>query len=115
MKKIFAKAMVFVLAAVMALSLTACGVDITSVGLPASMQLVKGDTTQLTVDFGAKDGATEEAIAKAAEKLTLVWSSSDEAVASCLYTQIPEIRINTELFNHHQKTEYPYNHTENAF
>lgn len=82
MKKIFAKAMVFVLAAVMALSLTACGVDITSVGLPASMQLVKGDTTQLTVDFGAKDGATEEAIAKAAEKLKLVWSSSDEAVAT---------------------------------
>ncbi len=29
----------------------------------------------------------------------------DEAVASCLYTQIPESRINTELFNYHQKTE----------
>lgn len=42
-------------------------------------------------------------------------SGADEAVASCLYTQIPESRINTELFNHHQKTEYPYNHTENAF
>ena len=40
---------------------------------------------------------------------------SNEGVASCLYTQIPESRINTELFNHHQKTEYPYNHTENAF
>lgn len=40
---------------------------------------------------------------------------ADKAVASCLYTQIPESRINTELFNHHQKTEYPYNHTENAF
>lgn len=82
MKKIFAKAMVFALAVVLALSLTACGVDITSVGLPESMQLEKGETTQLTVDFGAQDGATEEAIAKAAEKLTLVWSSSDEAVAT---------------------------------
>ena len=82
MKKIFAKAMVFALAVVMALSLTACGVDITSVGLPESMQLEKGETTQLTVDFGAQDGATEEAIAKAAEKLTLVWSSSDEAVTT---------------------------------
>ena len=30
---------------------------------------------------------------------------SEEAVASCLYTQIPESRINTELFNYHQKTE----------
>ena len=43
------------------------------------------------------------------------FSGSTLAVASCLYTQIPESRINTELFNHHQKTEYPYNHTENAF
>jgi len=42
-------------------------------------------------------------------------SDTAEGVASCLYTQIPESRINTELFNHHQKTEYPYNHTENAF
>ena len=32
-------------------------------------------------------------------------SGADEAVASCLYTQIPESRINTELFNYHQKTE----------
>lgn len=32
-------------------------------------------------------------------------SFRDEAVASCLYTQIPESRINTELFNYHQKTE----------
>lgn len=31
----------------------------------------------------------------------LLW----QAVASCLYTQIPESRINTELFNYHQKTE----------
>lgn len=30
---------------------------------------------------------------------------SDKGVASCLYTQIPESRINTELFNYHQKTE----------
>lgn len=30
---------------------------------------------------------------------------TDDAVASCLYTQIPESRINTELFNYHQKTE----------
>lgn len=29
----------------------------------------------------------------------------DVTVASCLYTQIPESRINTELFNYHQKTE----------
>lgn len=34
----------------------------------------------------------------------LVWYL-DEYVASCLYTQIPESRINTELFNYHQKTE----------
>ena len=32
-------------------------------------------------------------------------SCAIKAVASCLYTQIPESRINTELFNYHQKTE----------
>lgn len=36
---------------------------------------------------------------------TMTKLSRDEAVASCLYTQIPESRINTELFNYHQKTE----------
>ena len=49
-----------------------------------------------------------------AEEITVLDLSREE-VASCLYTQIPESRINIELFNHHQKTEYPYNHTENAF
>ena len=34
-----------------------------------------------------------------------LFSISKQAVASCLYTQIPESRINTELFNYHQKTE----------
>ena len=48
-------------------------------------------------------------------KQTHTLDGAAQAVASCLYTQIPESRINTELFNHHQKTEYPYNHTENAF
>lgn len=28
-----------------------------------------------------------------------------KAVASCSYTQTPESRINTELFNHHKKIE----------
>ena len=70
------------LAGCLALGLVACGADITSVSLPESVQLEKGKSTQLTVTFGAEDGATEEAIAKAAEKLTLVWSSSDETVAT---------------------------------
>ena len=55
-----------------------------------------------------------------AEGTVRVWAAgidyvAGDEVASCLYTQIPESRINIELFNHHQKTEYPYNHTENAF
>lgn len=70
------------LAGCLALGLVACGVDITSVSLPESVQMEKGKSTQLTVTFGAEDGATEEAIAKAAEKLTLVWSSSDETVTT---------------------------------
>ena len=43
-------------------------------------------------------GELSDMIARLAEDLT-------DEVASCLYTQIPESRINTELFNYHQKTE----------
>ena len=70
------------LAAVLALLLTACGVEITSVGLPVQLRLEKGQTGPLTVEYCAGEDATEEEIAKAAEKLTLVWSSSDETVAT---------------------------------
>ncbi len=37
--------------------------------------------------------------------IALLAALSVQTVASCLYTQIPESRINTELFNYHQKTE----------
>ena len=102
-------------AAAMALSLVGCGVDINSIGLPPNVVMEKGETQQLEIEYGTDDKAEQEKITEAASKLTIEWTSSDEEVASCLYTQIPESRINTELFNHHQKTEYPYNHTENAF
>ncbi len=66
------------------LCLTACsGVNITSVGLPTDVQIEKGETVQLEVSFGAdKEDAAAEAITKAAEGLTLEWSSSDEKVAT---------------------------------
>ena len=73
---------ILALAAVLALLLTACGVEITSVGLPAQLRLEKGQTGPLTVEYCAGEDATEEEIAKAAAKLTLVWSSSDETVAT---------------------------------
>lgn len=39
-------------------------------------------------------------------ELMEIWNDIlEDGVASCLYTQIPESRINTELFNYHQKTE----------
>lgn len=64
------------------LCLTACGVDITSIGLPDELTLDKGGTEQLTVSYGTEDEATEEKIAEAAAKLTLVWTSGDESVAT---------------------------------
>ena len=66
----------------MAVSLVACGVDITSVGLPSDMTLSKGESRQLEVEFGANDNATSEAIAKAAEGIVLNWTSSDEKVVT---------------------------------
>ncbi len=73
---------VVLLALLLALCLTGCGVTITSVGLPADAALIKGETRQLELSYGTEKEATEEKIAEAAAKLTLVWTSSDEAVAA---------------------------------
>lgn len=64
------------------LGLAGCGVQITSAALPQSATLEKGDTVQMEVDFGTENQAEADAIAKAAEKLDLTWTSSDEAVAT---------------------------------
>lgn len=66
------------------LCLTGCsGINITSVGLPTDAELAKGESVQLEISFGSdKEDAKADAIAKAAEGLTLVWSSSDETVAT---------------------------------
>lgn len=66
----------------MAVSLVACGVNITSVGLPESATIQKGDTLQMNVNYGTENQAEADAIAKAAEKLELVWKSSNEKVAT---------------------------------
>ena len=81
MKHILAKAAAFARAGALALSLAACGAKIDPVSLPGTLRLEKGETALLTPAYGASD-ATEEAVAKAAEKLTPAWSSSDEAVAT---------------------------------
>lgn len=73
---------VVLLALLLALCLTGCGVTITSVGLPADAALIKGETRQLELSYGTEKEAAEEKIAEAAAKLTLVWTSSDEAVAA---------------------------------
>ncbi|MCM1296040.1 MAG: Ig-like domain-containing protein [Muribaculaceae bacterium] len=70
------------LAALLALCLAGCGVNITSVGLPTEQEVIKGETLQLAVSYGVEDEATEEKIAQAAEKLALEWTSSDEAVVT---------------------------------
>lgn len=82
MMKMKEKLFALFLAVSMALSLVACGVDITSVGLPSDMTLSKGESRQLEVEFGANDNATSEAIAKAAEGIVLNWTSSDEKVVT---------------------------------
>ena len=86
--------------AAMALSLVGCGVKVTSISLPDAATLEKGESITLPVNFGTEDApaetpviatgesataetaAQDEKIAKAAEKLTLAWTSSDESVAT---------------------------------
>ena len=86
--------------AAMALSLVGCGVKVTNISVPDAATLEKGESITLPVNFGTEDAPTEtpviatgesataetaaqdEKIAKAAEKLTLAWTSSDESVAT---------------------------------
>ena len=78
-KKLFAA----VTAAAMALSLVACGgVTITSIGLPSDMSLEKGATQQLQLEYSAEGEVAADKIAEAAGKLTVEWSSSDEAIVT---------------------------------
>lgn len=86
--------------AAMALSLVGCGVKVTNISLPDAATIEKGESITLPVNFGTEDVPAEtpvivtgesataetatqdEKIAKAAEKLTLAWTSSDESVAT---------------------------------
>ena len=85
-----------VAAAAMALSLVGCGVKITNIAVPESAMVEKGESITLPVVYSTDDApavtpetaatgesaATDEKVAKAAEKLTIEWTSSDESVAT---------------------------------
>ena len=85
-----------VAAAAMALSLVGCGVKITNIAVPESAMVEKGESITLPVVYGTDDApavtpetaatgesaATDEKLAKAASKLTVEWTSSDESVAT---------------------------------
>lgn len=69
-------------AAAMALGLTACGVDIESIGLPPNLVMEKGTSQQLEIQYDGGDEVSTAEIAEAASKLTLEWVSSDENVVT---------------------------------
>ena len=85
-----------VAAAAMALSLVGCGVKITNIAVPDAITVEKGEAVVLPVAFGTDDAPavtpetaatgesaeTDEKLAKAASKLTVEWTSSDESVAT---------------------------------
>ena len=75
-----------VAAAAMALSLVGCGVKITNIAVPDAVTVEKGEAVVSPVTFGTDDApaVTPEtaATAKAASKLTVEWTSSDESVAT---------------------------------
>ena len=78
-KKLFA----VITAAAMVLSLVACGgVTISGVALPESVNLEKGATQQLQLEYSAEGDVAADKIAEAAGKLTVEWSSSDEAIVT---------------------------------
>lgn len=85
-----------VAAAAMAITLVGCGVKITNIAVPDAVTVEKGETVVLPVAFGTDDAPavtpetaatgesaeTDEKLAKAASKLTVEWTSSDESVAT---------------------------------
>ena len=85
-----------VAAAAMAITLVGCGVKITNIAVPDAVTVEKGETVVLPVNFGTDDAPavtpetaatgesaeTDEKLAKAASKLTVEWTSSDESVAT---------------------------------
>ena len=85
-----------VAAAAMAITLAGCGVKITNIAVPDAITVEKGEAVVLPVAFGTDDApavtpetaatgesaATDEKLAKAASKLTVAWTSSDESVAT---------------------------------
>lgn len=72
----------FLCAAVMVLGLTACGAKITGLSLPAGAVLEKGETLQMDLQYDTETQTDTDALAEAAEKLELVWTSDDETVAA---------------------------------
>lgn len=73
---------IFALGLCLMFCLTACGVQITGITLPESVELEVGASEALAVEYAAGEDAAEDAVAEAAEKLALVWMSSDETVAT---------------------------------
>ena len=85
-----------VAAAAMAITLVGCGVKITNIAVPDAITVEKGEAVVLPVAFGTDDtpavtpetaatgesAETDEKLAKAASKLTVEWTSSDESVAT---------------------------------
>lgn len=93
------KKKIIVLAAtaiIMAVALVGCGVKITNIAVPESAMVEKGESITLPVVYGTDEAPavtpetaatgesaeTDEKLAKAAEKLTIEWTSSDENVAT---------------------------------
>ena len=93
------KKKIIVLAAtaiIMAVALAGCSVKITNIAVPESAMVEKGESITLPVVYGTDDAPavtpetaatgesaeTDEKLAKAASKLTVEWTSSDESVAT---------------------------------
>ena len=57
-----------VVAAAMAVSLTACGVNVTGVDVPENIELAVGETTKLDVSFLGDEGAAQDKLDEAGGK-----------------------------------------------
>ena len=90
------KKIIVLAATAIIMALAGCGVKITNIAVPESAMVEKGESITLPVVYGTDDAPavtpetaatgesaeTDEKLAKAASKLTVEWTSSDESVAT---------------------------------
>lgn len=76
------KPMAIVLAVALILALTACGVSVTDITVPASVQVAVGDTVPIDITYMDDKNTDQTKLAEAAAKAGVTWEVADTSIAT---------------------------------